>query len=745
MTIEKQLLDALDPILDEVVSVNKRLDEIVLQKGEDGLGIDSKTWTPGVYRDGAVVQHHIGQYFKALKDTAEEPGDSADWERVGNAGFRFAKAFSPEIVYKDGDLFIKDYGLFGVFNGESRLLAGRGAKGDKGEKGLPGGNGRDGKDGSEVIAFESKGLSAALVTRSSSGELVTHSIDFSQDFNDQVEGLRKEFSELSYDEVTGVIEKSLLLHEADDTAAPLRFYRGNWSIDNAYQSGDVISFSGKLYAAIAASQSEPPEGGSLTNPLAGGQFWTKLQIASGGSAGGSGGGESGPAGPAGPQGPQGIQGATGPAGATGATGPQGPQGPQGIAGLGITFQARIATEADLPATGVQGDMYIVDATGDAWIWSDSMGDFENAGPIVGPAGPQGPIGATGSAGPAGATGPQGPQGSPGPTAVSTDAGNTAVIGTDGKIFVPAGTGGGGGGAYLPLAGGTMTGPITMPAGTVMNYTNTYSMFTATNGVSFRFGAADLVAFANNGIYAYKPIYTPSSGVGISFGVGGGYLSKLGQGIGAYVAGALKFTLDSAAHTSTVPVVLPADPVAPLQAATKQYVDAAITGTGLKLFTRSQWNRTITADLGIANGTSLNLFNGTTALRETDKVVAGTDAYDPYAIAATKITVPWASVVLHHSIRVNFTIKPGGVETGTVSLRRAADNTIVGAPVMFNRNADNGSNQVIFNTYTSSATDTFVTGGFYITLNNDSGANLNLEANTQIGVYIVTSYASPRTF
>jgi hypothetical protein len=65
--------------------------------------------------------------------------------------------------------------------------------------------------------------------------------------------------------------------------------------------------------------------------------------------------------------------------------------------------------------------------------------------------------------------------------------------------------------------------------------------------------------------------------------------------------------------------------------------------------------------------------------------------------------------------------------------------------MFNRNADNGSNQVIFNAYTSSATDPFVTGGFYITLNNDSGANLNLEANTQIGVYIVTSYASPRTF
>jgi hypothetical protein len=388
-------------------------------------------------------------------------------------------------------------------------------------------------------------------------------------------------------------------------------------------------------------------------------------------------------------------------------------------------------------------MYIIDETGDAWIWSEIDAAFENAGPIVGPTGDQGPTGPTGATGPTGPTGPAGPQGLPGPTAISVDAGNTATLGTDGLIFVPAGTGGGG--AYLPLAGGIMTGPITMPTGTVMNYTSGYSMFTATGGVSFRAGTIDLISFASNGIYATRPIYTAATGVGVGFGVGAGYMSKVGNGIGVYTAGAVRWTFDTTAHTSYVPIVLPADPVAPLQAATKQYVDAAITGTGLKLFTRSQWNRTITADLGLANGASLNLFNGTTALRESDKVVAGTDAYDPYAIAATKITVPWANVVLHHSIRVNFTIKPGGVETGTVSLRRAADNTIVGAPVMFNRNADNGSNQVIFNAYTSSATDPFVTGGFYITLNNDSGANLNLEANTQIGVYIVTSYASPRTF
>lgn len=53
------------------------------------------------------------------------------------------------------------------------------------------------------------------------------------------------------------------------------------------------------------------------------------------------------------------------------------------------------------------------------------GDVIAAGYVKGPVGPTGPAGATGATGPSG------------PTAVSADVGNTAVLGSDGRIYVAA--------------------------------------------------------------------------------------------------------------------------------------------------------------------------------------------------------------------------------------------------------------------------------------------------------------------
>jgi hypothetical protein len=133
----------------------------------------------------------------------------------------------------------------------------------------------------------------------------------------------------------------------------------------------------------------------------------------------------GPAGATGPQGTTGATGATGPQGPKGAdstvpgpqgpqgaTGSQGPQGATGTAGAAATIAVGTTT------TGTPGTNAAVSNSG-----SSSAAVFN----FTIPAGVQGAAGAQGS------TGPQGP---PGPTAVSTDTGNIATLGSDSKILVP---------------------------------------------------------------------------------------------------------------------------------------------------------------------------------------------------------------------------------------------------------------------------------------------------------------------
>jgi Collagen triple helix repeat (20 copies) len=140
---------------------------------------------------------------------------------------------------------------------------------------------------------------------------------------------------------------------------------------------------------------------------------------------------------AGPQGPQGAQGSPGPTGAQGPPGGQGPEGPRGPTGV----------------TGPSGPTGVAGPPG-------AMGPEGPTG-ASGPSGPQGDPGPAGASGPPGAAGPEGIQGPQGPTGIEGPTGPTGPAGPApdvDKAYVDAADA-----ARLLLAGGTMTGPLLLPA------------------------------------------------------------------------------------------------------------------------------------------------------------------------------------------------------------------------------------------------------------------------------------------
>ncbi|RLB79047.1 MAG: hypothetical protein DRH06_00060 [Deltaproteobacteria bacterium] len=185
----------------------------------------------------------------------------------------------------------------------------------------------------------------------------------------------------------------------------------------------------------------------------------------------------------GPQGDPGDQGIPGDDGADGTIGPEGPQGDPGPAGVGINILGSDTVANIMAKTAAE--------IGDSWIATDSGFDsaglpvvpdeilratntdspshWANIGQMQGPQGPQGDPGDDGAdstvpgpPGDDGAQGDPGAQGEPGvdgtqgedgvagpagPSAVSVDANNIAVLGSDSLIYVPDESG-----DYLPIGG-----------------------------------------------------------------------------------------------------------------------------------------------------------------------------------------------------------------------------------------------------------------------------------------------------
>lgn len=117
----------------------------------------------------------------------------------------------------------------------------------------------------------------------------------------------------------------------------------------------------------------------------------------------------------GPQGPQGPQGEKGDVGPQGPQGPQGEKGEQGNDGTSLNILGTKESEADLPLSAEKNDAYLIN--GEMWVFNGT--NWNNAGRIQGPQGPQGPVG------------PQGPKGDPGPQGVKGEQGVQGLKGDTG--------------------------------------------------------------------------------------------------------------------------------------------------------------------------------------------------------------------------------------------------------------------------------------------------------------------------
>jgi len=107
--------------------------------------------------------------------------------------------------------------------------------------------------------------------------------------------------------------------------------------------------------------------------------------------------------------------------------------------------------------------------------------------------------------------------------------------------------------------------------------------------------------------------------------------------------------------------------------------------------------------------------------------------------------PYRDLRLHHTIRVNFGIVTSNqIAVCGLGLIRMQDDTLIGSEIKVARDPDVSGNQFVFETYTNSLTDPFVTGGFYFRLRNDSGTTIQISTD-RVGILVQTTYQSPVSF
>jgi len=276
------------------------------ESGKDGVGIEVDVWEDRVYREGDLVQYHFGQYFRATKDTAQNP-DHEDWERVGNAGFRFAGAYSDDAKFLPGDLYVKDYGCFLQTEDEARLIVGRGPKGLRGQKGRDGVDGKDGLDGKDgaqgdsIVDVEVENDQLIISTKTAKGDTKTFGADLGPVMFAAAE-ITKSYHASEEEKIFDRVEETVkflvgnyLHHAEDQKAVPVRFYRGLYEVGTSYSAGDMVTFGNESYIAHKANKGHYPKGSAFESGI---DYWFLIggasSIGGGVGSGSGGGGDGGP-------------------------------------------------------------------------------------------------------------------------------------------------------------------------------------------------------------------------------------------------------------------------------------------------------------------------------------------------------------------------------------------------------------------------------------------------------------------
>ena len=161
------------------------------------------------------------------------------------------------------------------------------------------------------------------------------------------------------------------------------------------------------------------------------------------------------------------------------------------------------------------------------------------------------------------------------------------------------------------------------------------------------------------------------------------------------------------------------------------------------FDMSQWNKNL-GSVAVPNGSIYNIFDTLIAGDKTAVSSTGDGGIDIVTDVAGEdyIQMNWRGVKEYLSIRVTMEVQQGGTDFYRLQLRRKSDDSIISVHPFSINSADQPEDVVTtnINTFIGSATDDFVTGGFYIVLANNSGGTVTI-ANS-IDILINREYQKP---